>query len=412
MVTATATATDGIRLRSLVPDNMRTIVVAFVSLLLAIAAGLSAFAQSGIALNPFAAARAFPPDGHALAKEAEIRLALARTRAQDPTLAPDAQTIATARAGYAREPLEPEAVAILAQAEATDRTRLLRTLEAGHALSRRSVMLNSELIALLLQAGRLERALPLLDEILRQDTAAQGPMLTQMATYAGQPSLQPVFLDLLSQDAPWVSSFWRQVAQSQSGLQNAAPLRIAYGRRGGRVDPEVDRLLVAGLADQGRFDDAAKVAETVFPALRGISRPGRGELVRNGNFRARTRVMPFDWRLLSNGDFGASPNGDDGGMIVSGLPGSRGVAAEQLIALPNRPLTLAATVDTQAEEQENLLVELQCGATSQRLASVAVSKLPAKVPTSGCRWGWLRLLVRIPADGQGADWTVRKVSLR
>lgn len=395
---------------------MRAIVIALVALGLAVIVGAAAFAQAGIALNPMAAARAFPPDGHALSKEAELQLAMARARTRNPVLAPDAATIAKARAAYAREPLEPEAVAILANAGAGSgpeaaASQAVRTLEAAHALSRRSMIVNTELISRHSQAGRDEDALRLLDEILRQDTAAQGPLLTQMAAYSGNPTLQPIFLDLLAQNAPWVSPFWRQVAQSPAGLKNAVSLRLGYARRGGTVDPEVDRLLVNGLAGQARYDDSARLAAGLFPALRSIGVPGPGNLVRDADFREQDAVIPFGWSMTSNGDYGAGFQGKGGGIVVSALPGSRGTVAQQLIALPPRPLVIGAEVADQSGRLDDLSVELACAANSQVMVSVPVGRLPAKVPAPSCKWGWLRFVVAIPADGDGADWTVRRVSL-
>ncbi|MXO75493.1 hypothetical protein GRI40_09725 [Altererythrobacter aerius] len=412
MATDTDTATDGIRPPPQKADPVRSIFIALVGLVLAVVVGAAAFAQAGFALNPMAAAQAFPLDGQALAKEAELQLALARARSRNPILPPDAATIAHARAAYAREPLEPEAVAILANAGAEgDSGQAMRTLEAAHALSRRSIIVNTELISRLSQAGKDEPALRLLDEILRQDTAAQGPLLTQMAAYAGNRSLQPIFLDLLAQDAPWVSPFWRQVAQSPVGLKNAVSLRLGYAGRGGAVDPEVDRLLVAGLAGQARYDDAARLAAGLFPALRSVGTPGSGNLVRDPDFRQKDAVIPFGWEMTSNGDYGAGFQGTGGGIVISALPGSRGTVAQQLVALPSQPLAIGAEVATQSGRRDDLSVELRCAGNAQMLVSVPVSRLPARVPAPSCKWGWLRFVVAIPADGEGADWTVRQVSL-
>jgi hypothetical protein len=391
---------------------MRAIVIALLGISLAVVVGAAAFAQAGFAVNPMAAAQAFPLDGQALSKQVKLQLALARARSHNPVLAPDAPTIAKARAAYAREPLEPEVVAILANASG-DGTfdHVVRTLEAAHALSRRSMIVNLELISRLSQAGKDDPALLLLDEILRQDTAAQGPLLTQMAAYAGNPALQPIFLDLMAQDAPWVSPFWRQVAQSPAGLKSAVSLRLGYAERGGEVDPEVDRLLVGGLAGQARYDDAARLAAGLFPPLRSVGTPGSGNLVRDPDFRQKKPVVPFGWEMTSNGDYGAGFQGKGGGIVVSALPGSRGTVAQQLVALPARPLVIGAQVTAQSGRREDLSVELRCAQNAQLLISVPVSRLPVRVPAPSCKWGWLSFVVAIPTDGDGADWTVRQVSL-
>lgn len=393
---------------------MRNLIVIVVAGTICIMSALAAFAQAGQRVDPQAAAGVFPFNGQSRAHAAQVRLGLARAEARNPFLAPDAKTHDMALDAYRLEPIEPEAIAIIARGQGGgDLARRSATLSAAHALSRRSTMLNTELMVLEGRTGNIGRALQLLDEILRRETAAHGQVLDQMVAYAGDSSLAPLLLDLLANDAPWRAQFWRQVAQSPAGLKNAANLRIGFARRGGTNDPAVDKMLIAGLAGQNRFDDAARLATTLFAEARGVDRPAAGNLLREGDFAAGADLFPFDWRLTSTGDFGAGRLSGTSGMLISALSGSRGVAAEQLVALPAAPLRLAAEIDAPAPgTAEQLLVELRCAEGSQSVIfSGTLGDLPARIPRQECKWAWLRFIVKVPPDASAADWTVHRATL-
>lgn len=382
--------------------------------LVATVAGLASFAQAGQRISPGRAAQAFPLDGDARGSAATVRYALAQARAEDPFIVPAPGIVAEARTAYLQEPITPGSIVILARAEAVrsakDATAILIT---AHALSRRSTVLNNDLISAYGKAGDADSALPLIDEILRRETAAHGVLLERLAMFAGNPAIGTKILDLLALDAPWGPQFWRQLAQSPAGLANAANLRLAHAKNGGASDPEIDRMLVEGLAGQARFSDAARLAKGLFPAAASIGDVSSGELLRNPRFADKPDILPFDWRLTSSGDFGAGRLGGGEGIIVSALGGSRGVVVEQLVALPNAPLRLSGKVDSaDPEDRTRLMVSLDCAKSSRTIFSGSAAELPARIAAPSCRWAWVRLSVRLPSEADGRDWTVRAMSLR
>lgn len=393
---------------------MRKTIVIAAGAIVAVAAFCSAFAQAGQQIAPQIAAMAFPPDGSALAAKTEAEFVQLSARAKNPALVPPPILAATALAAYRQEPLEPAMIVILARRIPEQNVdRRLALLEAGHGLTRRSTMLNTELIATYGKAGATPQALGLIDEILRRETAAHGALLERMAAFGGDRSLQPLLLNLLSRDASWGAQFWRQLAQSPIGLANAANLRIAFAQRGGTNDRDVDRLLVAGLAGQSRFDDAARLGKALFPSLRDLAAPGTREMVRNADFSFAPDIVPFDWQLISTGDFGAGLQRNGGPLLVSAIGGSRGVAAEQLIALPRGALRLNVATDrAETTGKGRLVVELTCADQgSKTLFRGDTTDMPALIAAADCRWAWLRLAVQVPEDADGQEWIVRRVSV-
>lgn len=389
--------------------------VIVMSALVAVAAGLSAFAQAGARLAPERAAEAFPLDGGAREAAATARYARTQAKAEDPFIAPSAGVVNLARSAYLREPILPAATVILARdAARSHKKSRTEILEAGHALSRRSTVLNFDLISDYGNAGDADSTLPLIDEILRRETAVHGLLLERLAALAGDPAVGEKILELLALDAPWGPQFWRQLAQSPTGLTNAANLRLAYAKSGGVNDPEVDRLLVEGLAGQARFDDASRLARGLFPSARSLGLASSGGLLRNPRFADKPDILPFDWRLISSGEYGAGRSGDEGGVLISALGGSRGIVMEQLLALPPRRLRLSGSIEPVGTAKwDQLFVSLDCAdRPDSTIFSGNASQLPAQIAAPPCRWAWLRVSVRLPSEAEAQEWAVHDISLR
>lgn len=411
MATVTATDTAATAIRPRLPKVIRTVIVALASAALAVTSGLAAFAQAGERLSPQHAAAAFSPNGGTRATLAVFELAKRRAITRDPFLPPSEVVAKVARAAQTREPLDANAIALLGAAAGREDPALgLKILRAGHAATRRSSLLNTELLAAYGRVGEEEAALRIIDEILRRQTAAHGPLLERMATLAGDRRYQPMFLELLSLQPPWAEEFWRQVAQSPAGLQNAAALRQASYRQAPYEIGEVDRMLIEGLAGQGRYQDAASLARTLFPDTRALG--DGGPIVRNDHFSRKPDILPFDWRLLSTADFGAGIDTQSKALTISALGGSRGVVAEQLVAIPPRTLKLIVTVARGSAPTDSLLsTSLTCAGSGRTLFKGAIAALPARIAPNACRWAWLRLEVSVPREADGYDWIVQSVSL-
>lgn len=402
---------------------MRKAVIILVTLLLAAAAGAAALAQHVARANPVLAATVFPISGSAKAALASRLAAVGLAeKLSGRQVAPTSDmlrgvrlpplTIELAREAYEREPLAIDAVRLIAidlLARRDDR-QALAVLEGARALSRRSTGVSILLLDRYGREGRDREGMAVLDELLRRQSNAHGDLLVGLAANVGRDELLPDYRRLLSSAPPWADAFWRQLAQNPLGLVNAASLRLDYARDGGAVDPEIDALLIAGLAELGRFDDAARVA-----GLIGAGPPAAGsrERVVNGDFRRVPEGPVFDWTTVSSGDYGAEIDPETRTLVMSAISGARGEFARQLVRLPDGSAVLRVTTNATARSDmsERISVEIECPEQDRVLLAQRLPVSAIRFATEGCRWAWLRLRIAIPEGEQGIDAAIDRVSL-
>lgn len=325
----------------------------------------------------------------------------------DRTVEPPEAAMSLARKAYFREPLSVEALEVLAQSMfAEDRNGGATAIATMREITRRSLQLNLDLAIYYAERGRSADALDIFNVILRRKGAVYGQLIEQMAALAGDPNNEADLAMLLAPDPPWANDLWRQIAQSSAGLQNAAGLRLAVAERGGRVEREIDEMLVVGLVGQARFDDARRVAKATL--ARGKREIGLTNTLSNENFSARPVLVPFDWATINTGEFGADLQARKGQVVISALPGSSGVVMEQLVELSANSLLLAASVPDPETFEDGLSVQVDCAQPSQQ--ELLRKSLPFAKGVSfaarGCRWAWVRVGVELPLDSQGREWSI------
>ncbi len=339
------------------------------------------------------------------------RSSVLETRNSQASVSP--ATVLLARQAYAREPLSPEALALIARDMGT-RTKIkeLALLEAANLISRRSNQVSLDLMAAYAYADNQHESLKVLDQLLSRNSVAQGPLLDGLSAMVANSNMRPSVLRLLSRNPPWAPQFWRRLAQSAQGLPGAAELRLARARQNASVDPDLDRMLIEGLAGQGLFGDAERIGNTLFPEA-GISR--KQEIVlRNTSFSFQPDYLPFDWRLISNGDYGTTIDLAHSVLAISALAGSSGTAAEQLVHLSQGAYRLSVQLDPRsAPAGDHLGVSLICADQAANiLFKDRITRLPALINNSTCTWAYLRVFIQLPSDAQDMDWAIQNIVLR
>ena len=384
--------------------------VLIAGLLLAAAAGAAAFSAAGKLANPAAAARAFPLNGEAAAERAMRRYEAQMRKARNPAALPDPAIRALALDAYRREPLNLDAAFILLRGNAQmSAARRLDALDAAYRLSRRSTPVSFDLLTAHSRAGNTAGAIGVLDSMLRRQTAVHGQLLAFLSGLVRDRSTHGDFLVLLSRKPAWAGQFWRQLAQTPDGLPGAWPLWQRVRSAGIATEPELDALLVSGLADQGLFDDAEAMA-------RRVSAFDWGAGLRNGEFARLPDVVPFDWQLYATGDYGAAIAADREALVVSALPGSRGTVARQIVRLDQARYGMNADLGPGAPLQGNAMLRARVDcldpAAVGTLLEAPVADLPASFARGICRWAQVSLNVAVPEAADGQEWTVERMRLR
>jgi hypothetical protein len=389
---------------------MTRFVVLLVGAMLAAAAAASAFSAAGEATNPALAARVFPLNGDARAEQAMRRYEAQMRKARDPAAVPDPVVHALAVEAYRREPLNLDAAFILLRGAVgmSDEQRTA-ALDAAYRLSRRSTPISFDLLTAHSRAGNTAGAIGSLDSMLRRQTPVHGQLLTFLSGLVGDRATHRDFVALLSSEPEWAGQFWRQLAQTPAGLKGALPLWQQVKSAGIATDPELDALLVSGLAGQGLFDDSQAMA-------RRVSALDWGAGLRNDEFSRLPDVMPFDWQLSATGDYGAEIAADREALIVSALSGSRGVVARQIVRLDRPEYRLVARLSPggppPARSMLRARVDCLAPAAEGVLLEAPLSVLPNSFGRGACRWAQVSLNVAVPEAADGQEWSVERLQLR
>lgn len=391
---------------------IRALTIAAGGVMLAVIALLITFAQAGAALNPALAARGGLASGPAQDGLAALVVKTGSIDAGKAVLPADA--LALAESAYRREPLASHAAAILARKIALANPRAgLAVQEAVNRNSRRNTELSVDLLTAYGRMAKNADGLGVLDVLLRRQTGLQRDLIVAMSLEVRRPELLGDFRRLLARKPPWSNQFWRQLAQTPEGLANAAELRTAFARDGGRVDPEVDALLIGGLAQAGYYAQAENLAAAQFPAAAART----SDLVRNANFASRPVIPPLDWEVRNSSDFGATVDSRRDVLALSAIPGAGGEVARQLVHLvPGRStLAIALAGPPQTGDARLLSLSLDCagptGEIGRSLLTTTFAGPLRQELTAPCAWAWLRLIAAVPAEGEGLDLEVRRVSI-
>ena len=213
---------------------MRKAAIILGTLLLAAGSGAVALGQHVADANPALAAAVSPLSGSAKAALAS-RVAAAgladQLSGRQSALTTDALrgvrlpplALELALEGYKREPLAIDAVRVIAIDLLARRRdpQALAVLEGARALSRRSTGVSILLLDRYGREGRDRDGMAVLDELLRRRSNAHSDLIAGLVANLQRDELLPDYRRLLSSKPPWSDIFWRQLAQSPPGLQNA-----------------------------------------------------------------------------------------------------------------------------------------------------------------------------------------------
>lgn len=356
--------------------------------------------------------------------------------ARAPTVLPDTQISESqadlAMKAYAAEPLAVQALAIIglnAQREKNDKLASDIFQRAG-ALSRRNQLVNAWLVQDYGIKQDNARAFERLGQSIQTEPKALDVYAPRMAAALSDPRaprlLAPLIGLQLENGQRWTDSFWDYVVKSPASLRNAADLRILlidapyYQRSVQPADPNLLSALVKAL----HFDKAYALAQrlrSAQPDNRDNGSVGTSaEVLRNHEFASEPQLPPFDWSVLSNASFGGYVDTKSKAMVISALPGSGGVVAQQLINLSPGSYTLRTSIAAGKPGQAApLRMRITC-ATPRFAANppppVRIANgrqaYAFEISETECRWYWFYVELIPAEDGPPLDIAIDTISLR
>jgi hypothetical protein len=314
-------------------------------------------------------------------------------------------------AAYRREPLDAGALAFLALTDETGRAqRLMRDAEQ---LSRRKLIVELWLMTDYAKQRGNEAALTALDNALRTSSSARPLLMRTLVQSLTEPGFANYVVQLLADRPPWAEEFWHQAYTVPAALPNVANVRAMAARRGIPVPEQYDQALLSELAHNRLFPQAEQVRELLGGAPR-----AKGEAIRNADFRASPRYLPFDWQTFFDDSLTVDLVPSPGQLVIRTYEGGAGKAARQLIELsPGKYVFSAAYPAQNAKSLDALSAALTCAeADSGRVLArfrmgPGQAKQTLEVADPNCRYYWFDLEIAPQADRQPNTIVVDSISL-
>lgn len=300
-----------------------------------------------------------------------------------------------ALAGYRREPLASQGLAIAALAAENDgKTAKARALmTAALQLTRRDSLVNGWTVLDASRRNDLDAAIAGLNRSMTTSPATASIYVPAMVKSLEQDASIEVLARILARRPTWEVTFWRAAVVSPQTIGNAGKLRALLLDRRSADDRQIDLALLGALAARREFATATALHRTrtgVRPAV-------PGQIVRNPDFGSSPAWPPFDWDVMSTGEYSGTIARDGQGLAVEALPGSGGLIARQLVMVPPGPMRLRAALTHPFERDGNrLAIQLQCATTDARVfeAEFTAQAFQRDFATGGCRYLWLDIIVR------------------
>ena len=303
---------------------------------------------------------------------------------------------------YAREPFSSQGLAITAlAAEADGKPAHARTvMTAALELSRRDSLVNGWSVLDASRRDDLDVAIAALNRSMTTNPATAAVYVPAMVRSLEQPASVDVLAGILARRPGWELAFWRAAVIAPQTIGNAGKLRARLVRSSAE-DKAMDLALLAALAGRREF----ATATALYEARSGNRAKPGSAIVRNADFAALPVWSPFDWDVLATGEYSGTVARDGQGLVVEALPGSGGLVARQLIALPPGSLRLRATLAHPFERDGNRLsARLHCATTDARVfeAELAAASTTRDFAAGGCRYHWLDVVV-LPGSSENRE---------
>lgn len=321
---------------------------------------------------------------------------------------------------YRADPLAVSSLAIMAlsMGDQAEQARRRSLLELTGKLSRRSNLINYELIK---DAGLRndDRAFfAWLSRSVLTNNEARTGYLTIMAEATARDGAVAALAPVIGPQPSWAETYWRAVLGKPASLANAARLRIAVARPPWKQTDitEADKQLVQQLV-RGREFELAQQLAAALPRS-GASRAGAANLLGTENLARQPELPPFDWQLAVQGNLGASIDDAGQSLAISAIAGARGAAARRLLPLMPGDYVLGWTLSSNGEIAPNALTAwIECGERNDDAnpppvaLTVGSGKAGFAIADNACRWHWLSVQVDMPDDAAGIDARLSDISL-
>lgn len=263
-----------------------------------------------------------------------------------------------AQSAFARDPLTPKALALIALAQ-DDSQQKRQILEKAVVLNRRDLLLQGMLLEQKVADADYPGTLDALDRILRvnpQESQRFFPVLIQALA---EDSALPALTSILDEGPVWQESFLQSALGDPEALPNLAKLRLTRGS----VDPSFDERLIGALVNS---DDLPRAFD-VYRSATGGDAPTR--LIKGSTIPWQSTFPPLDWQFVGEAGFRSQIASDQKNLELFIKGGNGGSFAKRIIPNPGGQFLLAFQHSlTPASQVKDARVEVRCSKSDTILA--------------------------------------------
>lgn len=349
--------------------------------------------------QPGEAARVAPWDGSVLAHFAKAAYSSRLAATAGNVTRPPEWVGRLALEAYERQPLTPEALAVIGAG--LPQNRKASFWDAAADISRRDTLLQGLLLKFHLQTGRLDASIHVLKQILQIRASERRAAYGALGQALRDRRSVETFADILRDDPEWGDSFLVTAARDKEALPNLALLRQQLPTA--VVDAATDRTLVHAFAKAGQLD----LAYHLYARL---------SSQRSGQTNAwSSEIPPFDWSFADEPGFRAQAFGESEQLSLNIARGKGGVLASRILPARSRTLTIRGQHALKPPGQaDRLEIALACLGAEGNFAQTTFTggriALSAAVPPN-CGYVELTLSGRAWSEGERIVGTVSPLTI-
>lgn len=359
--------------------------------------------------RPDLALRLTPFDARARAELADRLASSASTSVQAPAMA-------LAQDSIRRDPLQPEALRVLAQfaggRRGEPRLNEASLMFQAERLSRRDHLTQVWLIRYFLDRGDIGSVMRHFDIALRSSVRARPTMFALLMETASIPALRRELETTLEAKSVWADEFAQYVVANSTDFDWAVRVAWKFFDPGSESDRPYFQTLLSRLTDAGRYELAWSVHQRL-----GSREAGRGGTGVTDGFELASGLAPFDWTFTQEPDLWAAPEKDERGRTIfraAAYNGRSGEVARRLVQLPPgsyRIRVRMGDLPNELQERPELTVSCATNEASAPIARLRNEALDANgslvearfaLPV-GCSFQWIAVRISGLASSQDTD---------
>lgn len=354
---------------------------------------LSAFGNIHKSKNPEIALLSYPKNGFAYASlvKPAIAKSFMENEGRVDLMLPE-NIVRSAELGFLKEPTTNENIRTIAF-DQKRKDRQFELIAKAAFLSKRDFLTNLWLADHYNKEYDAALSLKYFDQILRSNEASREFVIERLVKELADHDLTVSLIPIFQNDPNWIVDFWRGVNKFGPALKNASVLRQNLYKAGFRKVSETDLQLLDRLVANEHFEEAYTLAEI----LSGGEMSKDGEV--NHQFSSVSGIRPLDWEFNAEGNLSSGIDKSRDRLVVNVYPGSRGIAARQLLRLPKGEYRLNALYDeVQKSSNTPFSLSIECASTrkgSQKILNIDLTNkaLAQDFKTTGenCIFYWLNI---------------------